>query len=190
MAVTHPPSGIGGSTPSRRIYGDVVLMVSTRDCLSFRAGSSPVVIAGIFDNSTCQTDKVNKGGSSNGRTPGLHPGNRGSNPRPVHFDSWGLWSNGKTPARHAGNPGSILGNSTYSEGNRIGLGNWLLTSRLRTGVGGFDSPTFRFEKENKGLTILLRSRDGPPATSPEVKSYADIRDHDVAAQTARSRTIE
>ena len=30
------------------------------------------------------------------------------------------------------------------EGNRIGLGNWLLTSRPGNGVGGFDSPTFRF----------------------------------------------
>ena len=30
-----------------------------------------------------------------------------------------------------------------TEGNRIGLGDWLLTSCPGNGVGGFDSPTFR-----------------------------------------------
>jgi hypothetical protein len=37
------------------------------------------------------------------------------------------------------------GDSTQTEGNRIGLGHWLLTSRLGNGVGGFDSPTYRFD---------------------------------------------
>ena len=51
---------------------------------------------------------------SNGTTPGLHPGNRGSTPRRSTLAALdvGSWSNGTTPARQAGNLGSIPGGST------------------------------------------------------------------------------
>ena len=42
----------------------------------------------------------------------------------------------------------------HLEGNRIGLGNWLLTSRPGHGVGGFESPTFRFGSMVKRTSCL------------------------------------
>lgn len=82
------------------------------------------------------------GGWSNGTTPGLHPGDRGSTPRPVHCrkteraagpaerrrprvpeigvrlpggplsEVWGPWSSGTTPPWRGGDPGSTPGGST------------------------------------------------------------------------------
>jgi hypothetical protein len=47
---------------------------------------------------------------SNGRAPGLHPGDGGSIPSGMtrgSFDSMGGWSNGKTPGLQPGDRGSI-----------------------------------------------------------------------------------
>jgi hypothetical protein len=66
----------------------------------FRQHTSLVRRETAFD-SRADLGFLRTGGSSNGKTPGLQPGNRGSTPRPVHCRSTGLEA-GHHSNRHVG----------------------------------------------------------------------------------------
>jgi hypothetical protein len=127
VAVTHPPFGTGGSTPSRRTSSRTARSSSGSGCWPLKpatrvqiphgslrfvkrfhagwVGARPALIrpAARFDTGACNFVR-RPSTQTKVKRPGREPGDFvGSTPTSVNPIPW---SNGTTPARHAGSDGS------------------------------------------------------------------------------------